>query len=153
MPRSLFQSFKQTAAGLSRRDLFRTGGLLALPALFLGRKIAAAPAAAPPAAAPAMLGSLEIGPNIYKSIGVRPFINCTGTLTVNGGSLELPIVQTAQAEASRHMVQLDELMHAVGARLGELTGAEFGIVASGCAAAITHATTACIAGGNPEVHI
>jgi L-seryl-tRNA(Ser) seleniumtransferase len=151
MPRSLFQSFKQTAAGLTRRDLFKNGSLLALPALLLGKRIVAAPA--PAATAPARLGALEIGPNIYKSIGVRPFINCTGTLTVNGGSLELPIVQTAQAEASRHMVQLDELMHAAGARIGELTGAEFAIVASGCAAAITHATSACIAGGNPEVHV
>jgi D-glucosaminate-6-phosphate ammonia-lyase len=155
MSRSLFQSFKQTAAGLSRRDLFKSGSLLALPALLLGKRVGAAPpeVAAPAAAAPTMLGALEIGPNIYKSIGVRPFINCTGTLTVNGGSLELPAIQAAQAEASRHMVQLDELMHAVGARLGELTGAEFGIVASGCAAAITHATSACLAGGNPEKHI
>jgi L-seryl-tRNA(Ser) seleniumtransferase len=151
---SLIGTLKRTAAGFSRRDFFARGGLLAIPALF-GKSALAAPAAEPPApaAAPVMLGTLEIGPNIYKSIGVRPFINCTGTLTVNGGSLELPIVQQAQAEASRHMVQLDELMHAVGARLGELTGAEFGIVASGCAAAITHATSACIAGGNPEVHV
>src|SRR5437870_4623367 len=113
----------------SRRDFFKLGSLLALPAL-IGKRVFASPAAsaAPAAAAPPMkVGALEIGPHIYQSIGVRPFINCTGTLTVNGGSLELPIVQQAQTEASRHMVQLDELMHAVGARLGELTGAEFGI--------------------------
>ena len=103
MSRSLFRSFKQTAAGLTRRDFFKTGSLLALPALLLGKRAVAAPAeaAAPAPAAPAMLGTLEIGPNLYKSIGVRPFINCTGTLTVNGGSLELPVVQTAQAEASQ----------------------------------------------------
>ena len=157
MSGSLMRSLKQTAAGFSRRDFFKTGSLLALPAFLGGKRVSAAPAttttttAAPEA--PAVVGALEIGPNIYKSVGVRPFINCTGTLTVNGGSLELPIVQTAQAEASKHMVQLDELMHAVGARLGELTGAEFGIVTSGCAAAITHATSACLAGGNPEIHI
>lgn len=55
--------------------------------------------------------------------------------------------------ASQHMVQLDELMDAVGKRLAELTGAEFGMVSSGCAAAITHATTACLVGGNPDQHI
>src|SRR5947208_2901806 len=112
---SLIRSLKQTATGLSRRDLFTKGSFVALPALLFGKRVAAAPVESAPSAAPAapvMLGALEIGPNIYKSIGVRPFINCTGTLTVNGGSLELPIVQTAQAEASKHMVQLDELMHA-----------------------------------------
>src|SRR5262245_37249540 len=159
MPGSILQSLKRTAAGFSRRDFFRKGSLLALPAFLAGRGATAASAPAAPAPAPAApvapvrLGALEIGPNLYQSIGVRPFINGTGTLTVNGGSLELPVVQTAQAAASLHMVQLDELMHAVGARLAELTGAEFGIVASGCAAAITHATAACIAGGNPEKHV
>ena len=125
MSRSLMQSLKETAAGLSRRDLFKSGSLLALPALLLGRQAAAAPA--PVAAAePAMAlapGGLEIGSNLYKSIGVRSFINGTGTLTVNSGSLELPEVQAAQEWASKHMVQLDELMEAVGARLATLTGA------------------------------
>src|ERR1700716_1654454 len=93
-------------------------------------------------------GRIGGGPNIYESIGVRPFICGTGTLTVNSGSLELPEVRAAMEAASQHMVQLDELMDAVGKRLAELTGAEFGMVSSGCAAAITHATTACLVGGN-----
>src|SRR5260370_6672745 len=41
-------------------------------------------------------------------------------------------------------------MTAVGARLGGLTKAEWGIVTAGCAAALTNATLACIAGTNPE---
>jgi L-seryl-tRNA(Ser) seleniumtransferase len=41
-------------------------------------------------------------------------------------------------------------MEAVGARLGELTQAPWGIVTAGCAAAMTHATAACIAGADPE---
>jgi D-glucosaminate-6-phosphate ammonia-lyase len=53
-------------------------------------------------------------------------------------------------EASRHYVDLDELMGGVGRRLAELTGAEWGIVTAGCAAAITHVTSACIAGADPE---
>lgn len=155
MSRSLMQSLKDTAAGLSRRDLFKSGSLLALPALLLGKQ-AAAPAAAAEAAvplAPLAPGGLEIGPNLYKSIGVRSFINGTGTLTVNSGSLELPEVQAAQEWASKHMVQLDELMEAVGTRLAALTGAEFGIVTSGCAAAMTHAAAACLTGGNPDKHV
>src|SRR6266853_803931 len=38
----------------------------------------------------------------------------------------------------------------IGKRLAELTGAEWGIVTAGCAAAITHVTAACIAGSDPE---
>ena len=40
---------------------------------------------------------------------------------------------------------------AIGARLAELTKAEWGLVTSGCAAALTHATAACVAGGNPDL--
>jgi L-seryl-tRNA(Ser) seleniumtransferase len=159
MSRSVIHSLKKTAAGFSRRDFFRTGGLLALPALVLGRRAAAAPAAGVPTPAALLppfqgtVGGLDIGPGLYQSIGVRPFVNGTGTLTVNSGSLELPEVQAAQEWASRHMVQLDELMEAVGTRLAAITGAEFGIVTSGCAAAMTHAAAACLTGGNPDKHV
>jgi L-seryl-tRNA(Ser) seleniumtransferase len=131
---------------LMRRELFRLGGGLvgAVPA-FLG----APPLAA--AAAPTTAGKLQLGPDLYRSIGVRPFINCRGTLTVIGGSLELPEVRAAQEFAAQRFVALDELIDAVGARLAELTGAEWGMVASGCAAALAHATTACITGGNPDL--
>src|SRR5260370_787729 len=45
---------------------------------------------------------------------------------------------------------MDELMNAVAPRLAELTKAEWGIVTAGCAAALTHATSACIAGADPQ---
>jgi seryl-tRNA(Sec) selenium transferase len=45
------------------------------------------------------------------------------------------------------------LMEAIGACLAELTKAEWGIVTSGCAAGLTHATAACVAGGNPDLHV
>jgi len=89
-------------------------------------------------------------PNIYESIGVRPLINCKGTFTIITGSLTLPEVKKAMDEASRYFVNLDELMEAVGRRLAELTGAEWGIVTAGCAAAMTVGTCACIAGSSPE---
>ena len=87
---------------------------------------------------------------MYESIGVRPVINCRGTLTIIGGSQTLPEVKRAMDEASRHYVHIDELMEAVGRKLAEITGAEWGIVTSGCAAALAHVTAACIAGANPE---
>lgn len=36
----------------------------------------------------APLGPLVAGPNIYQSIGVEPVINCVGTYTIIGGSIE-----------------------------------------------------------------
>jgi len=144
---SMKDVFDRYLYGLSRRELFRRGGLLsALPA-FLGASRSAS------AATPVTAGKLQLGPDIYKSIGVRPLINCRGTLTVISGSLELPEVRAAQDAAAQHFVQLDELMEGIGRRLSELTGAEWGMVCSGCAAGLAHATTACVTGGNPDLHV
>jgi L-seryl-tRNA(Ser) seleniumtransferase len=125
-------------AGHSRRDLFRQGGLLAAAQALGGRlqRAAAAP--------------LELGSRLYQSIGVRPILNARGTFTIITGSQTLPEVKRAMEEASRHYVQMDELMDGVGKRLAELTGAEWGIVTAGCCAALTHCTAAAIAGFNPE---
>ncbi|PYR54692.1 MAG: hypothetical protein DMF91_26165, partial [Acidobacteria bacterium] len=86
-------------------------------------------------------------------IGVRPLINARGTFTIISGSLMLPEVRAAIDAAAQHHVHLDELMAAIGARLAELTKAEWGMVSSGCAAGLTHATSACVAGGNPDLHV
>jgi D-glucosaminate-6-phosphate ammonia-lyase len=100
---------------------------------------------------PAVLpGPLKPGPRIYQSIGVEPVINGRGTLTMIGGSVELPEVREAMEYAARYNVQLDELSVAVGARLAEITGAEWGMVSSGCAAGLKHVAVACLTDGNPE---
>jgi seryl-tRNA(Sec) selenium transferase len=80
--------------------------------------------------------------NPYLALGVRPFINCCSVRTVHGGSLMLPQVREAMAAASRWFVNLDELMEAAGRRLAELTGAEWGIVTCGSAAAVALGTAA-----------
>ncbi len=120
---------------ITRRKLFQSGGVIAGSAL-----LQAAPASS----------TMQLGPNIYESIGVTPIVNCRGTFTIITGSQTLPEVKKAMDEASRHYINLDELMNGVGARLAELTKADWGIVTAGCAAALTNATLACIAGTNPE---
>jgi len=95
-------------------------------------------------------GPLEPGQNIYQSIGVEPVINCVGTFTIIGGSLERPEVVEAMHAASGFFVQYDELALGIGRRLAELTKAEWGMISSGCAAGMKHVTAACVAGGNPE---
>jgi len=86
----------------------------------------------------------------YESIGVRPLINCVGTVTILSGSLILPEVRQAMIEASTRYVQMDELMEAVGARIATLMQCEWGLVTCGCAAALTQVTAACVAGVDPE---
>ncbi len=88
--------------------------------------------------------------NIYRSLGVEPVINCRGTFTIIGGSIERPQVLKAQEAASGHFVQYDELATGIGKRLAEITKTEWGMVAAGCAAAIKHFTAGCVTGGNPE---
>jgi len=87
--------------------------------------------------------------NPYLALGVRPFINCCSVRTMHGGSLMLPQVRAAVAEASRWFVNLDELMEAAGRRLAELTQAEWGLVTCGSAAAVALGTAACVAGNDP----
>lgn len=121
---------------ISRRHLFQTSGLAAAGIAGL-ESTAAAPAAGP-------------SPEVYTRIGVRPFINCTATLTINGGSLMLPEVIAAMEQASHFHVNLEELMEKAGGRLAELLQVPWGIVTAGTAAALTHATAGVLAGTDPE---
>lgn len=121
--------------GLPRRGLLRTGGAMAVA----GAAIASAPAGAAPAS-----------PDVYLRLGVKPFINTTATLTINGGSRTLPEVVAAIEQASQFHVNLDELMEKASARVAELLGVEWALITSGAAAALSHATAACIAGADPE---
>ncbi len=86
----------------------------------------------------------------YEELGVRPFINCIGTITTLSGSLILPEVREAMMAASRRYVKIGELMEGVGARLAQIMQCEWGFVTNGCAAALTQVTAACVAGTDPE---
>ncbi len=126
---------------LSRRQWLRGSALVGSAPALLARRAKALPDAT------------HAPPNIYGKIGVQPIINCRGTYTIIGGSLELPEVTAAQQAAGQHYVQLDELADGIGQRLAELTGAPWGMVSAGCAAGLAHATAACVAGGNPDLHV
>jgi D-glucosaminate-6-phosphate ammonia-lyase len=125
---------------MERRDIIKSLTILPFAGSFLPlESILAAPR-----------GPLVPGPNIYQSIGVDPVINCVGTYTIIGGSIERPEVVAAMHAASGFFVQYDELAFGIGRRLADLSGAEWGMVSAGCAAGIKHVTAACVAGGNPE---
>jgi uncharacterized pyridoxal phosphate-dependent enzyme len=137
--------------GVTRRQWLRLASVFGVGSVLpsaLGKSTSAAQT--PSVAGP---GAARAGSFVYESLGVRPLINCRGTLTVIGGSMELPEVRAAKDRANQQYVQIDELMEAAGKRLAELTGAEWGMVTAGCAAAMSHATAACVAGGNPDLHV
>src|SRR5690606_1762933 len=90
------------------------------------------------------------GAEVYQSIGVEPVINCRGTFTIIGASTLVPEAKEAMSYAGNYYVQLDELAMGVGERLHEITGAEWGVVSSGCAGGMKLVTIACVTGGNPE---
>ncbi len=99
-------------------------------------------------------GSLKGAPkyssNVYTRLGVRPVINGIGTVTVLGGSIMPPEVTEAMQEASRHYVRLPELQEKAGERIAQLIGVPAAMVTAGAASAITVATAACVANGDPK---
>jgi L-seryl-tRNA(Ser) seleniumtransferase len=135
---------KKDSSQVSRRDVFRAGTAASVASLLAALPLRSS--AAPAARQPTRGG----GPNVYEKAGCRPFINCTSTYTINGGSAQLPEVIDAVHEAAYYHVNLDELMAAVGPRIAELLGGEAAMVSSGAAGAVTCGTLACVAGGDPE---
>src|SRR5947199_6594370 len=125
---------------LNRRDMFRASAFAGAASL-LGPRSARAAARLPVRAN---------GPEVYSTFGVKPFINCTSTYTINGGSAMLPEVIEAMNSASFYPVNFDELMEGAGKRIAELLQVESAMVSSGTAGSMTCATLACVAGGDPE---
>jgi uncharacterized pyridoxal phosphate-dependent enzyme len=137
----------------SRREVLKQSGMLSA--------LGAATAVSPLAASAATFADPQAKPslpkrqgtdsdNLFTRISVRPIINGRGTFTIISGSRSLPQVKQAMYDASFYFVHLDEMMDGIGAQLGKLTGAEWGIATTGCEAAICLATIACIAGTNVE---
>ncbi|WP_155121244.1 aminotransferase class V-fold PLP-dependent enzyme [Bryobacter aggregatus] len=139
----MFNSLRKVARRYFGQELLGRVGAMSLPTLFGASSVAMAQSNS----------GLRLGTDIYRSIGITPLINCRGTLTIVGGSLMLQEVREAYDAASRQYVHIDEMMDSIGKRLATLTGAEYGMVSSGCSAAIAHATAACVAGSNPDLHV
>lgn len=87
---------------------------------------------------------------IYRQIGIRPFINAAGTYTVLTGSLVPESVRQAMADASRCFVPLIPLQNAVGTRIAKMLNIEAAMVTTGADCAIMLATAACVTGTDRE---
>jgi L-seryl-tRNA(Ser) seleniumtransferase len=88
--------------------------------------------------------------DFYKELGIRTFINATGTHTFLTGSLMRPEVLEAINYASHQYVNLLEMQDKVGARIATLLDCEAAMVTAGAASALTLGTAATITGTDPQ---
>jgi uncharacterized pyridoxal phosphate-dependent enzyme len=121
-----------------RRDLIK--GLITLPlaGAVAGNK-AFAEGSAP-----------EFPRDYFKELGIRTFINASGTYTALTASLMPPEVMRAVNYAALQYVRLDELQEKAGERLAELLKCEAAMVTAGAASAITLGTAAVVTGGDSK---
>jgi uncharacterized pyridoxal phosphate-dependent enzyme len=120
----------------SRRQFLETLSSLPLVGGFVG-------------ASSALGGTAAAGPaqrDLFKELGVRPFINAAGTYTDMTASLMVPETIQAINYASQHFVMLAELHDKVGERLATLLKCEAAMVSSGAASALTLGTAGVLAG-------
>lgn len=82
----------------------------------------------------------------YQSIGVKPFINASGTLTRIGGSRMAPEVLEAMRRAAGAYVDFNELLQKSGEYLAGLLGVGGALVVNGASAAMMVTLSACMAG-------
>ena len=121
-----------------RRDLLR--GLITLP--LAGAAAGTQAFATPPLA--------DLPRDYFKELGIRTFINASGTFTALTASLMDQEVLKAINYAATQYVRLDEIQEKVGARIAELLKCESAMVTAGAASAITLGTAAVITGGDPK---
>src|ERR1700676_3965457 len=128
-------------------------GVAALGAAILSpRKLLAAGSSAGARGDAKLTGFGQTG-NVYEELGVTTVINGQGTMTVLGGSLMRPEVESVMALAGQHFCSIPDLEVAAGKRIAELLKLLDGytaIVTSGAAAAMQSGLACILTGDNPK---
>lgn len=89
----------------------------------------------------------------YAELGVVPLINAAGTLTVIGGSLMPPEVDTLMRMGGEHFCAIDDLERAAGKRIAamlKLPAGYTGLVTAGAAAALVVGYAGILTGDNRQ---
>jgi L-seryl-tRNA(Ser) seleniumtransferase len=126
----------------NRRKLTRRGVLQAGAGLAAASAVSSTSSAEPP---------VVRQKSVYESLGVKPVINATGTVTILGGSVMPPEVVAAWAEAAKHFVDLNDLHDKVAARIAKLLGVEAACVTTGAAGALFLGAAACVTRGDRKL--
>ena len=135
---------------LARRRFLETISTLPFVGGFLGAGSALAAAADAVAGGGAAAAAAKAGSDYFRDLGVKPFINASGTYTAMTASLMPPEVIDAIQYASKHFVMLDELHDRVGERIASLLKCEAAMVSSGAASAMTLGTAGVLTGSDRE---
>jgi uncharacterized pyridoxal phosphate-dependent enzyme len=107
----------------------------------------------PPARSEVKITGFGSTGNVYEELGVTTVINGQGTMTVLGGSLMRPEVESVMALAAQHFVSIPDLEVAAGRRIAEMLKLPDGysaIVTSGAAAAMQSGLAGILTGDNPK---
>jgi L-seryl-tRNA(Ser) seleniumtransferase len=86
--------------------------------------------------------------DIRTSIGLRPVINVSGTMTSLGASIVVPEAIAAMSSILPQFVEINDLQRKASAVIARLTGAEAGFVTASCSAGISLAVAGAITGNN-----
>ncbi len=82
----------------------------------------------------------------YQDLGIKPFINASGTITTLGGSIMPTEVVESMREASTSFIHLNDLHEQVGDKLAEMIGVEAAFVSCGAASGVQVSAAACLTG-------
>ncbi len=86
--------------------------------------------------------------DIRTSIGLRPVINVSGTMTSLGASIVVPEAIAAMSSILPQFVEINDLQRKASAIIARLTGGEAGFVTASCSAGISLAVAGAITGNN-----
>ncbi|MBB3659321.1 L-seryl-tRNA(Ser) seleniumtransferase [Rhizobium sp. BK650] len=86
--------------------------------------------------------------DIRTSIGLRPVINVSGTMTSLGASIVVPEAIAAMSSILPQFVEINDLQRKASAVIARLTGGEAGFVTASCSAGISLAVAGAITGNN-----
>lgn len=86
--------------------------------------------------------------DIRPSLGLRPVINVSGTMTSLGASIAVPEAIAAASSILPHFVEINDLQRKASAVIARLTGAECGFVTASCSAGISLVVAGAITGDN-----
>ncbi|MGK9200760.1 aminotransferase class V-fold PLP-dependent enzyme [Sinorhizobium meliloti] len=86
--------------------------------------------------------------DIRTSLGLRPVINVSGTMTSLGASIVVPEAIAAMTSILPQFVEMNDLQRKASALIARLTGGEAGFVTASCAAGITLAVAGTITGSD-----